>query len=97
MVRQACYLSQTKNIAIGVFEVHFARAPRIIRRRMAHARSFGEEFLVAGHRRRHSDPHPASRIALIAYTEEQMTVATRDEAKNCHHRSSIQLKPSTLT
>ena len=75
------FRAETKNIAVWVFDVQFARAPRIVRGWMAHACSFGEELLVQRIHITHPDPHPASCIALIAYGEEEMTVAARNRGK----------------
>src|SRR6266850_7227255 len=73
--------AQTKNIAVRVFQVHFARAPGIVRWRMAHACSFGEQLLVQRVDITDSDPHPASWVALIADGQEEMTVAARNRGK----------------
>src|SRR5258706_15145002 len=73
--------TETKNIAVGVFDVHFARAPGIVRGRKAHACSLGEELLVQRVDIRHCDPHPASWIALIAYGEKEVTLVSRHGGK----------------
>src|SRR6266850_2757827 len=73
--------AQTKNIAVRVFEVHFARAPGIVRGRMAYACSFGEQLPLQRVDITHSDPHPASWIALIAHGEKEMTVPARNRGK----------------
>jgi hypothetical protein len=48
---------------------------------MAHACSFGEQLLVQRIDIIHSDPHPASWIALIAHRQEEMTVPARNRGK----------------
>src|ERR1043166_3409474 len=73
--------AQTKNIAVRIFEVHFARTPRIVGWRMAHACSLGEQLLVQRVDITHSDPHPASWIALIAHGQKEMTHAARNRSK----------------
>src|SRR2546428_10964899 len=78
--------AETKNIAVRVFEVHFARAPGIVRRRMAHACSFGKQFIVQRVDIVHSNPHPASWIALIAHRKERSE--ERRVGKECRSRWS---------